>query len=302
MNIFRQPFPHNTSWQNGLKTAAGFGAFITVFLLVFRPFELDTFTTVLLVKSSLIFGLVTFSCIFASIFFLNLFFPQIFSEEKWTTGKQIINMGGVVILVGLVNYLISPLLFDTALSWNKFFYYQGIAISVGLLPIIIYTLYVQNRWLQQFTQEAAMLQKKLEEKKGNEQTDNKLPDSAPKEVITFEGDNQTEKKTIDAGNLFYIEAASNYIKIFFWQKEKLTYSIVRMTMKKATEIVNPYAVFFRCHRAYIVNLDKIEQVEGNAQGYKLKLQGTEDLIPVSRNLNSEFSDRLLAYRKQELKT
>ena len=69
-------------------------------------------------------------------------------------------------------------------------------------------------------------------------------------------------------------------------------------MKKATETVYPYAVFFRCHRAYIVNLDKIEQVEGNAQGYKLKLQGTEDLIPVSRNLNSEFSDRLLAFRKQ----
>jgi DNA-binding LytR/AlgR family response regulator len=66
-----------------------------------------------------------------------------------------------------------------------------------------------------------------------------------------------------------------------------------------TEIVNPYSSFFRCHRAFIVNLDKIEQVEGNAQGYKIKLQGAENLIPVSRNLNREFSDRLLAFRKQQ---
>jgi DNA-binding LytR/AlgR family response regulator len=69
-------------------------------------------------------------------------------------------------------------------------------------------------------------------------------------------------------------------------------------MKKATETVAPYPVFFRCNRAYIVNLDKIEHGDGNAQGYKIKLQGTENLISVSRNINSEFSDRLLAFRKQ----
>lgn len=301
MNIFKQPFPHNTSLQSGLKTASSFGAFISIFLLVFRPFELDKVPAILLVKSSIIFGLVTFCCIFVSNFFLNFFFPQIFSEKKWTTGKQIINMAAIVVLVGLVNYLISPLLFSTKLTWKNVFYYQGIAISIGLLPIVIYTLYVQNHWLHQFKQETATLQKKLEEKRGNEQpgNQNQTPASAANEVITFESDNQTEKKIIDAGQLFYIEAASNYIKIFFEQKGKLTYSIVRMTMKKATETVTPYAVFFRCHRAYIVNLDKIEQVDGNAQGYKIKLQDTDDLIPVSRNLNSEFSDRLLAFRKQE---
>ena len=54
----------------------------------------------------------------------------------------------------------------------------------------------------------------MEEKKGTEQSDLKSPDSVPTEVITFESDNQAEKKTIDADNLFYIEAASNYIKIF----------------------------------------------------------------------------------------
>jgi hypothetical protein len=298
MNIFSQPFPHNTSLRSSLLTAVGFGAFISIFLLVFRPFELDKVPAMLLVKSSLIFGLVTFCCIFASNFFLNFFFPHIFSEEKWTTGKQIINMGGIVILVGLVNYLVSPMLFNIRLTWANLFYYQGIAIAVGLLPITIYTLYVQNHWLQQFRQEAAALQKKLEQKRENEQPETPTQAPATSEVIVFENDNQSEKKTIDASGLFYIEAASNYVKIYFEQKEKLTYSIVRMTMKKATESVYPYPVFFRCHRAFIVNLDKIEQVEGNAQGYKIKLLGTEERIPVSRNLNTEFSDRLLAFRKQ----
>lgn len=297
MNIFRQPFPHNTSWKSGLATAISFGAFITVFLLVFRPFELDKVATRLLVKSSIIFGVVTFCCIFASNFILTYFFPQIFREEKWTTGKQIINMAAIVVLVGLINYLISPLLFDTKLTWKNVFYYQGIAVSVGLLPIIIYTLYVQNHWLHQFKEEAASIQKKLEQKRINELPDPQIPPSEPNEVITFEGDNQAEKKAINVNNLFYIEAASNYIKLYFKQNNKLSYTIVRMTMNKAAETVAPNHVFFRCHRAYIVNLDKIEQVDGNAQGYKIKLQGAEELIPVSRNLNSEFSDRLLAIQK-----
>ena len=165
MKIFRQPFPHNSSWQYGLKTAAGFGIFISIFLLLFRPFDMDKIDTTLLVKASIIFGLVTFSCIFLSNFFLNYFFPKIFSEEKWTTGKQIINMGAIVILVGLVNYLVAPLLFDISLTWNNVFQFQLTTMSVGILPIIIYTLYIQNHWLQQFKQEAATLQKKLEEKK-----------------------------------------------------------------------------------------------------------------------------------------
>jgi len=298
MNILRQPFPHHTSWKNALKTAIGFGVFISVFLLVFRPFGLDNLKTSLMVKSSLLFGLATFSCIFITNLFLHFFFPQIFSEEKWTTGKQIINVLAVVVLVGLTNYLIAHFLFDLNLTWKNLFFYQGIALSVGLLPIIIYTLYIQNHRLQQFKNEAATLQKKLEGKREHEQMVSKSVEAASGEVITFENDNQTEKKTIDAERLVYIESASNYIKIYFEQKGELSYAIVRMTMKKAAEAVNPNAVFFRCHRAYIVNLDKIEHVDGNAQGYKLKLQGAPDLIPVSRNLNSEFSDRLLEFRKQ----
>jgi DNA-binding LytR/AlgR family response regulator len=69
-----------------------------------------------------------------------------------------------------------------------------------------------------------------------------------------------------------------------------------MTMKKAEEALEAWPGFFRCHRAYIVNLDKVQHVEGNAQGYRLRFPDVEEPVPVSRNLNSEFSDKLLAIR------
>jgi DNA-binding LytR/AlgR family response regulator len=58
------------------------------------------------------------------------------------------------------------------------------------------------------------------------------------------------------------------------------------------EALAPYPQFFRCHRAYIVNLAAVEHVSGNAQGYKLHLKDVAELIPVSRNLNSVLSSKL----------
>ena len=74
------------------------------------------------------------------------------------------------------------------------------------------------------------------------------------------------------------------------------YLILRSTLKKAEETLRPFPCFFKSHRAYIINLDKVIHVQGNAQGYKIRLQELEELVPVSRNMNTEFSDKLLAWR------
>ncbi len=39
----------------------------------------------------------------------------------------------------------------------------------------------------------------------------------------------------------------------------------------------------RCHRSYIVNLDKVRNLKDNAQGYKLILSEMDFDIPVSRS-------------------
>ena len=46
--------------------------------------------------------------------------------------------------------------------------------------------------------------------------------------------------------------------------------------------------FMRIHRAFIVNLKKITSRDGNALGYRLTLQGCNDIISVSRQNAREF--------------
>lgn len=294
--FLNNPFPHSPGFRSRFLTALGFGIFVSAFLLLFRPFEMDTLPVTVIVKSSLSFGLVTFGCILGTNYLLEFLFPHIFQEEKWTTGKQILNEALILLMVAVINYLLFPVFFNISFTWANFLRAAGITLSVGLLPIIIYTLYKQNSWLQQFRKEAAELQRHLDEKK-KEEVEKKSPHSNEKE-ITITGDGQREKLSIRESELVYIEAASNYVKVYFEQKEKLAYTIIRTTMKKVEELFADSPVLFRCHRAYMVHLEKIEEVEGNAQGYKLKLVGTEERIPVSRNLNREFADRLLAVKNE----
>jgi DNA-binding LytR/AlgR family response regulator len=66
----------------------------------------------------------------------------------------------------------------------------------------------------------------------------------------------------------------------------------RSTLKKMEGQLQAYPFFYRCHRAYIVNMNKVVHISGNAQGFKLHLAGLDDTIPVSRSLNEEIGEKL----------
>ena len=275
--------------------AAFFGSFIFAFLLIFKPFELDHLPSSRMLFIAFIYGLITFSCVFAATYLGPKIFPETFREPTWTAGKQIVFTGIVIFLVGLGNYLVSPWLVHTSLHWGQALWFQGITLAIGLLPVSIFILFQQNRLLKRFSREAAVLEQKLQEK---QETD--LPVAEEEKFLqsrlVFTSDYANEKLELYPDDLYFITAASNYIKIFHFQKGKLVYSILRSTLRMAEEILVAFPNFFKCHRAYIVNLDKVEHVEGNAQGYKIRIDGYEEPIPVSRNLSNEFSDKLLAFR------
>lgn len=301
MSLFKslkQPFPYNPSVTSKLRMAAFFGIFVFVFLMIFKPFDLDFFPMQRLLLIALAYGSITFTCVFLAATIFPFCMPSSFNEDSWTTGRQIIFTAGVIFFVGLINYFISPLLVDTTLALKSLLWFQGVTLSIALLPVGIYTLMRQNLLLKKFSGQAELIEKKLQERQDITNGTHPEPEKKSVSKLLFIGDYQNERVELFPDDLHVITAASNYVKLFHLQKEQLVYSMIRSTLKKAEETALSEPNFFRCHRAYIINLDKVVHVEGNAQGYKVRIEGHEDLIPVSRNLNTEFSDKLLAFRKQ----
>jgi DNA-binding LytR/AlgR family response regulator len=112
---------------------------------------------------------------------------------------------------------------------------------------------------------------------------------APDTLITLIADNDKDKLILRSGNLLFIESSDNYCTIFhvksnatgIGQPAKL---LLRSSLSRLEGQINqPHIV--RCHRSYIVNLDRIERVTGNAQGYKLHLLGGQFQVPVARRFN-----------------
>jgi DNA-binding LytR/AlgR family response regulator len=320
LKIFKQPFPYEPPPKGTFGTSAFFGLFVFLFLLLFKPFDLDIFPFYKLAWISFAYGMITFTCVFIATTALPALFPSTFNENTWTTGKHILFTTGIIFFVGLANYLFSPLLVDSGWSLYNAIWFQGITLAIAIMPICVFILYRQNRLLKKFSGQAEILDKRLnanrsnnnnnisyakgdKENTGTAYVDNDAKKKANDDAnvsnkIVLAGDYHNEKVEVYTDDLYIITSASNYIKLFHLQKEKLVYSIIRSTIKKAEAAVLDHPNFFKCHRAFIINLDKVIHVEGNAQGYKVRIEGHDELIPVSRNLNNEFSDKLLAFRKQ----
>jgi DNA-binding LytR/AlgR family response regulator len=113
-----------------------------------------------------------------------------------------------------------------------------------------------------------------------------------KALVQLRGDNQKEELSIYPEELFYITSADNYVRIQYRLEGIQKSVLIRSTLKKMEEQLLTHPSFFRCHRMYLVNLQLVTSVMGNAQGLRLQLNGLEEPIPVSRSLTETVKEKL----------
>jgi DNA-binding LytR/AlgR family response regulator len=70
----------------------------------------------------------------------------------------------------------------------------------------------------------------------------------------------------------------------FWKEvETIKSQMIRTSLLNAEDILKEYKFILKCHRSYLININHIDKIEGNSQGYKLFLDNVSFAIPVSRN-------------------
>ena len=101
---------------------------------------------------------------------------------------------------------------------------------------------------------------------------------------------QNNKETIETSyeNLFFVRSDGNYCTVFMKNNEKLQKKIIRVTLKKLQNELSEKKKIVRCHKSYIVNLNKVKKVTGNARGYNFFIDDVDFSIPVSRNFSKEL--------------
>jgi DNA-binding LytR/AlgR family response regulator len=115
--------------------------------------------------------------------------------------------------------------------------------------------------------------------------------TAPARVV-LQGEGLKERLELPPGDILYIRSSDNYVQVFFRAEGAIRSPLLRSSVKNIEQQLPASSSFFRCHRLFLVNLDLVERVSGNAQGLRLHLRGVEDPVPVSRSLTHTVKERL----------
>ena len=95
---------------------------------------------------------------------------------------------------------------------------------------------------------------------------------------------------MNLSDFIYVGSTGNYVQVFYMVKNELKSVLLRNTLKQIEEQVKDCPSIIKCHRAFLVNRDRILQVKGNSQGLRLILKDTSDEIPVSRNYSKSLRE------------
>jgi len=109
--------------------------------------------------------------------------------------------------------------------------------------------------------------------------------------VIVKSENEREACQFKDDSLLFICSEGNYVNIVVKNK-KIERVLIRNSLTNIEKQLSNYPLFYRCHRAYIVNLNKIKAATGNAQGLKLTLEDLDESIPVARSYSKEFRKRL----------
>ena len=229
-----------------------------------------------------------------------IIFPKIFKRfynpATWTIGKSLMNYGIMLSLIGLFiiiyDMIILPeLIIDHSIStflregWERIMLINLFAtVTIGTIPIVIITILTRNSILKQHLKEAILLNKTLSERI--------KPEAENADAIILTGATKESVK-VPSENLYYMEASGNYVDVYYDDNNSIRHKLLRATIKQIEEQLIGHPKFVRCHRAYIVNTNRIIHISGNAQGYKLILQGNTKEVPVSRTYVQNLKETIV---------
>ncbi|NLJ00846.1 MAG: LytTR family transcriptional regulator [Bacteroidales bacterium] len=265
--------------------------------------------------------MILFTASFA-LLFINLFQP--FGSRDWYPGISDIKyfaFSSLIILTGMLVVVISRVILTSYSKKHDVLYWQ-FALWIGceiVAMAIFYTLFARFfpkdgierdlseifrqslintalvlllpyaiTWLYFSWKEKSKLLEHIEQVKSNE--------THARALVAFPDEKGDLKISIMLDNLLYVESADNYATINYMNKSKQSRFLLRNSLKWMEENLTKDTPLTRCHRSYIVNMDKVKILKKVKGGIVLELdaENTPE-IPVSKTYYDSFMKKFSRY-------
>ncbi len=208
--------------------------------------------------------------------------------KKWTLPKEILSVIIVLLVMGIAVFFTAFLLEPPAETsrWNFSTFFDSCkrTFLIGLIPFAYFisinlgVLFRKN--INPITLSGDDLLSQKTSKKIN------ISSSLKKENLNFY-ENQ----------LLFVMSEGNYAIFHLLQDNNIKKVPIRNSISNIEKQLKNHPAFFRCHRAFIVNINRVDAKKGNALGYQMSMTGTQLTVPVSRQNIKKFDKLFDFYRK-----
>jgi len=272
-----KPFPFIENKNHRILASILFSGFIYVFLLIFQPFGISNIEYY---KPIFVAGFsgITFIVLLFSFFVPPAIFKNLFNFDKWTIKKNLIFIIVQFLIITVLNWIYNSIVGKGITEHHSLFFFVFITTSVGIIPTF-FLIYITEKNLARKNQLiAANFTENAKSQK----------DVSQNTVINLVSKNNDETITIDLKQLICVKSEGNYLKAYFLEENNVTSKLIRNSMSKVEEQLIIFEQVKRCHRSFLVNLDKVEKMTGNARSLNLHIPDIDFAIPVSRSFPKEI--------------
>jgi hypothetical protein len=281
--FFSKRYPQNYLVSHPLQGAVILFVFSFLFTLLYHPLDIHRsfyfgFEATMLVYTAI-------SAMVAGVSFVLLKQLPFFREQGgWTVFKEMLFILLVLLLIGITVFLLAFAIeapVETS-RWNLATFWDSMkhALLIYMFPFLFFSLINARFLFLDFRS-----------------TVDTIRDEGKQELIVHI-DSSLKKESLDfsADEFLFAMADGNYVVFHLYRNHDLKKIPIRNSISDIEQQVGKIPMFFRCHRGYIVNLNRVASKRGNASGYTLKMQHTSDSVPVSRNRTREFERLFSSYR------
>ena len=303
--------------QKDTITTRVVSSFFTVLALaVFKPFGLEAWQGMAYVHL-LVIGAIGIGCCFVTEGILKYIIRKPRSLEhgvdyiiRRNLWFQCINTPLVALMICLYrHFIMSDLVPGNVLSWSNFLETLLIiafcSFAIGLywrfkfrsryLTAELEETRLLNEQLQRLQQEAeqrALLAAQAVSSSETEQQEQPSTSASQLSQATTLTGTTSDTVKVHIPDLLYIEAMGNYVKIYQLNEGQVHAEMLRATSKQMEDDLRAYPMIVRCHRAFLVNLQQVEQIVSRAGTMQLIIKHCQESLPVSRSNMAQVKEAI----------
>ncbi len=267
-----QPYPFNNNFKHNVKTIGLVGMGFVLLVLYFQPFGINFLRSEHDGYFVLGIGLLGVGSLFANTLILPGIMPKVFDSTQWTIKREMIwniwLFSNLFILFSFMAWLVKEIEFTDLPIFRT-----G---ALALLPLVLLNLINYNHSLKD--KMVSVLDNSRRHWFGEEK-----PSIIKKVDFKIMAENGKDAFSANLEDILVFHSSGNYIEIFWLDNLICRKKLFRQSFAVVEQNMINQSGFVKCHRCWMVNLAKIESLNGNSKGYFVEINKLGFNVPVSRN-------------------